>query len=152
MILNFKNKFPWGDPTNFEEKIKSGTKVTTIREDSHNRYKSGQVLHLSTGARTGKYQQFGWGVVHKTERVKIYPEYAITLCDGKNSKDLTDAEMISLAKGDGFETLIDFWRWFNEPFDGKIIHFKFFATEAEAQAYRRKEVVGFFRPDKNIFP
>lgn len=50
MILGFKKQFV--------PKIKFGTKIHTIREDKHNRWKVGNKMHMAIGVRTKKYKQF----------------------------------------------------------------------------------------------
>ena len=44
MILGFKKYFSDRTPTNFVEKILSGKKITTIREDKHKRWKPGMEI------------------------------------------------------------------------------------------------------------
>jgi len=87
MVLGFKQKFPWGEPTCFREKIllcvagaTPGKKVLcdfsqgfqklpkieiypklhTIR--AGNRWKPGQKIHMAYGVRTKNYEQFNKGI------------------------------------------------------------------------------------------
>lgn len=61
MILGFKQKFPWGEPTYFREKILLPTKprilaygaaetwypkIHTMRSDPHNRWKAGRSIQM----------------------------------------------------------------------------------------------------------
>ena len=122
MILNFFKTRQVGKkriPTNFEQKIKNGVKIHTIREDSKNRWKNGKKIHFSTGARSSNYKCFKEGICVSTQNIEInYPEIWI---DGRN---LNEYEILELAINDGFDDTIDFWNWFEyfKDFRGKIIH------------------------------
>ncbi len=61
MILGFKNQF--------EPLILDGTKIHTIREDKHNRWRRGRDIHFATGIRTKNYNQFFSGKCKSTQRV-----------------------------------------------------------------------------------
>jgi hypothetical protein len=135
MILGFQETFPWGGPTGFEQKILSGTKIHSIREDSHGRWKSGRKIHMSYGVRTKNYRCFREDVCESIQTIQI-----------KNAKNgdccvliddslfylrsrtqvgfyvITGNGMIKLAKNDGFGCITDFFKWFNKDFSGKIIH------------------------------
>lgn len=82
MILGFKKTFPWGEPTNFKEKILAGVgymqilsgsiggnltvkiderpKIHTIR--AGNRWKAGDLIHMAYGVRSKNYEQFNKGI------------------------------------------------------------------------------------------
>lgn len=69
MILGFKKVFPWGEPTNFKEKILAGVgygpiagppKIHTIRAGS--RWKAGDLIHMAYGVRSKNYEQFNKGI------------------------------------------------------------------------------------------
>ena len=80
MILGFKTKFPWGEPTFFWQKIIASVPVDPERPHSSpgnmfssyvpkihtirvgNRWKAGQWLHMATGVRTKQYDQFNKGI------------------------------------------------------------------------------------------
>jgi hypothetical protein len=137
MILGFKQKFPWGSPTNFKEKILAGTKIHSIREDPHGRWKPGTKIHMAHGVRTKNYWCF-----RDTECCKsvqsIHINYYYTgypmapsielIIDGElfyklgNKFVEIDRGMIELAKNDGFDSVEDFFKWFDKDFSGKIIH------------------------------
>lgn len=69
MILGFKQQYPWGGPTYFEEKILQGVgiqvpnsptmqvKLHTIRGENC-RIQPGDALHMAYGVRTTHYRQF----------------------------------------------------------------------------------------------
>jgi len=123
MILNFLKGFSANGgtrkPTNFEEKIKKGIKLHTIRIDGGNRWKPGRKIHFSTGARTGRYNCFKEGVCSSVQHISIKDRDIWV--DGKR----LPVDMITwLAINDGFDNIEDFWAWFDQysPFEGKIIH------------------------------
>jgi hypothetical protein len=124
MILSFKKKFPWGKPTNFEEKILKRVKIHTMREDKRGRWKPDVLIHLANGVRTKFYNCFLELVCVSVQYVKIlhyhdrygYPDVFI---DGKQ---LSDPQIDELAKNDGFDSTEDFFKWFNDHFYGKLIH------------------------------
>lgn len=128
MILSFKKQFPWGAPTNFEEKIISGDKIHTIRHDPHNRWISGRKIHMATGVRTKNYRCFDDSksciskqrieiiYVGYSPMIKVYHTETIWTCG--NSTPLFDR----FSKNDGFDSTKDFFRWFDKDFSGVIIH------------------------------
>ena len=122
MVLGFTKTRVRGNsrvPTNFEEKIKKGKKIHTIRWDSKNRWYEGLKIHFATGVRSSKYNCFKEGVCKGTQRIKIQGR-TIFIDDVILSQDEIDL----LIENDGFETEKDFWTWFDTytPFEGKIIH------------------------------
>ena len=54
-----------------------------------------------------------------TQIISIDPDARVIFIDGKQQSKL---DMERLAKNDGFETTDDFWTFFNEPYQGMIIH------------------------------
>jgi len=106
-------------PTNFEEKINNGIKIHTIRLDKHDRWKTGIKIHFATGARSGNYNCFKEGACIDTQKIKIKGRRVFI-----DHVDCTWEEVEVLAKNDGFDSLDDFWAWFDKysPFNGKIIH------------------------------
>ena len=76
MICNFLKKFPKGQhiknkATNFEAKITKGTKIHTMREDVHSRWKVGMEMQLSHGARSKAYYCFKTATLKHIQIVKI---------------------------------------------------------------------------------
>lgn len=124
MILGFSKQFPWGDPTRFVEKIKNKRKIHTLRADPHRRWREGMKIHFATGVRTPEYNQFHSGVCTGVQEISIRhhadshtPDIII---DG--GAMLTKPEKIVLAFNDGFDSYGQFLRWFDEDFEGRIIH------------------------------
>lgn len=127
MILQFKKRFV--------KKIENGTKKHTIREDKHDRWRKGRKIHMATGVRTKNYQQFAEKTCTGTQDISIrYSDdkqlvrviiddhfFGTALFDhGKVFCFLMRLE--NLVRNDGFDSVEDFFEWFNKDFDGKIIH------------------------------
>ena len=118
MVLGFKPQF--------EEPILQGRKKHTIRKDKNDRWKPGMKIHFATGVRTKLYHQFKEGVCISTQKIQILwdnislnGEFVSILVDG-HLIDLDEVE--TLAINDGFEDVSEFLNWFDEDFEGKIIH------------------------------
>ena len=54
-----------------------------------------------------------------TQMITIEPYLRTIKVDGM---ELSKVNMERLSKNDGFETMEDFWTFFNEPYQGMIIH------------------------------
>lgn len=128
MILGFSTKFPWGDPTDFPRKILDGTKIHTARIDQHNRWKPGEFINFAIGVRTKNYKEFALGRCIRVYRITINPELkSVEIDTGRGYKcEFLGADVIHFAQNDGFDSLEDFWRWFNKPFEGKLIYWNIF--------------------------
>ena len=118
MILGFKEQF--------EMPIKKGTKVHSIREDKHNRWKSGILIHFAKGVRTKNYINFMLGQCFSTQKIKIMYNN-IQPCGNTLSVSIDDWELSlneieRLAINDGFDSMDDFLNWFDKDFFGKVIH------------------------------
>ena len=115
MILGFKPCFV--------APILAGTKIHTIREDKHDRWHNGQIIHFATGIRTQKYEQFYSGVCISTQKIIIeHDVHAIgdtVVVIDERVLPLEETEMLS--KNDGFVIHAEFEAWFNKDFIGKII-------------------------------
>jgi len=130
MVLGFKQKFPWGEPTYFREKILAGVgygpivslpKIHTIR--AGNRWRAGDKIHMAYGVRTKNYEQFNKGIpelafVKSVQKIEMWWDRSLyILIDGKYFED-----METLSINDGFNDVMDFQKWFNKKFTGQIIH------------------------------
>lgn len=111
MILSFKPQFV--------PAIVAGVKIHTIRVDAPNRWAPSKRIHFATGVRTSNYQQFYEDECRSVQSVALDPEYKVAVVD---RKVLSDKRLELLAKNDGFASVEDFWKWFDKPFTGKIIH------------------------------
>ena len=126
MILSFKEQF--------KEPILNGVKIHSIRQDQHNRWKIDRIIHMATGVRTKKYQQFAEHICKSIQEIEIFHFESImfankiAVCiDGKvfgqyYDKNRYDYQLNQLAKNDGFKRVSDFFEWFDSDFKGKIIH------------------------------
>lgn len=125
MVLGFlKGFFVDGNkkPTNFEQKILKGIKLHTIRLDDKNRWYSGRKIHFATGVRSSKYNCFKEGFCTGTQLIEInrYGYHTVFI----DSRQLDEYEIENLAINDGFDSVYDFWAWFDQykHIIGKIIH------------------------------
>jgi hypothetical protein len=120
MILSFKKQF--------KQPILDGTKIHTIREDQHNRWWPGYIIHFACGVRTKLYECFKIGKCTRTQ--EIFMTYDWMLHISIDDRELYHPEKELLAKNDGFATYAEFQQWFYEAikanpkdhFKGKIIH------------------------------
>jgi hypothetical protein len=123
MILGFKKQFV--------EPYKSGRKKHTIREDKPNRWRAGRKIQLATGVRSKNYNQYGEEVCKSVQEVWIFNKenYRAIFVDTKLMFEQNDQHtfhpdfMKHFAINDGFDTVAEFWEFFNKrEFFGKIIH------------------------------
>jgi len=124
MILGFKKQFV--------KDIMCGYNIHTIREDPKGRWQPGKKIHFATGTRTKNYNQFKTGVCVSVQKISIC--YHSSVGDMYGSPDIfIDDNLLGvgvgayakrelLAKNDGFYFLLDFYKWFSEDYNGKIIH------------------------------
>jgi len=135
MILSFKQRF--------EHKILGGTKIHTIREDKHDRWKAGNKIHFSTGIRTPGYNCFKVAKCTGIQKIEImWDESGPTVYIGSMPFFYTEKhelgyipvygveQMTMLAKYDGFDLASYFFSWFNKDFKGKIIHWTDFRYDS----------------------
>jgi len=127
MILPFKKIDKNKNPTNFKDKILSGVKIHSIREDAGNRRRIGQKIHCAYGARTKKYDCFLETTVVGIQKFEIKWIGEVNLPWRSwfifvDEKKLDAWGCYELYKNDGFETMGGFLAWFNKSFTGKIIH------------------------------
>lgn len=138
MILGFKKQFV--------PLIVAGTKIHTIREDKHNRWKAGNKIHFATGTRTKHYNQFSEGACVSVQSIILVNHgnfYHCRIQIGENeyihndcvehkhikfyngSFPATTKLLNDLCKNDGL-SWEDFKKWFipneGDKFVGKIIH------------------------------
>lgn len=111
MILGFKQQFV--------DKIMSGHKIHTLREDKKNRWSRYHIIHFATGVRTKDYHCFLTRHCVSVQNITIEPIEKVVYVDGKW---LSDKGIQALVKNDGFDSIQEFWQWFDKPFEGKIIH------------------------------
>lgn len=126
MIIGFKEQF--------RAPILNGTKIHTIREDKHDRWKPGKVIHMSTGVRTKWYNCFKKDmcrniqkirIVHWHNTVHVYVDdwfFGEAFHNKLYDIQTYTPNLKKLARNDGFASVSDFFKWFSNDFEGKIIH------------------------------
>lgn len=126
MVLGFKERF--------KQPILEGKKIHSIREDAHDRWKAGNLIHAATGVRTSKYDCFLTGVCVSVQYVFMtyyFGRLEVSIgSDPYCDQYLHHPAIEQLAKNDGFESYQDFADWFiplieasaDNRFSGKIIH------------------------------
>jgi hypothetical protein len=116
---------------NFYVKSKYKPKLHTIREDKTNRWKAGMKIDFFINVRTKKMFRFAPVLpVVSTQNILITytkTNKAMVFIDDKcfYMQDFSvegNHKMLHLAQNDGFDTIEDFFAYFNEDFTGKIIH------------------------------
>jgi len=137
MILTFSKQ-------QFVDRILSGVKIHTIREDSHNRWKPGRLVQFwfgnprNTRGKVRPYH-FANGVCEHVDPTQIYYEqisfeqyphysYAIDIYTPSEFIDSVKGRSVlnRLAINDGFNDYHELFAWFEGkiPFTGKLIWFK----------------------------
>lgn len=107
-------------------------KIHTIRRDLKNRWKVGNKIHFVINNRTKDRQQFAPIMkVKSIQKIKIEWIPHVNMYHGEE-KDLPIIhidgvkleryDFYKLFENDGFEGYKDFFEWFNEDFEGIIIH------------------------------
>ena len=114
MILGFKKQFV--------EPILAGTKIHTIREDKHRRWKVGNKIQFATGVRTKKYKQFSEKVCTGIQRIEMKWTNEIDMICKIDEIDIIGIEFSKLSRNDGFPFVYEFLNWFSKDFTGVIIH------------------------------
>jgi len=115
MVLGFKKQFL--------DKILNGTKIHTIREDKNRRWQKGVKIQFATGVRTKSYKQFKESVCKWSQAVELYFESREIYLGLNGQMHLLDKKHNEMfAKNDGFDSEDEFWKWFNKPFHGVVIH------------------------------
>ena len=150
MILGFKPQF--------KNPILAGTKIHTIREDRHNRWKAGNTIHFATGVRTKNYNQFDIGLCYAVQPILLVNHgnhYYCKIQTGENeyihndcvehhrgdyhvrfyrrSYPAGESMLNDVCTNDGL-TWDEFKNWFipndGDKFEGKIIHWTDFRYDA----------------------
>lgn len=114
----------------------TNTKAHTIREDKNDRWKVGTMIDFFINVRQKSMFRFAPVLpVISTQKVMIVwfelfgKRMVRVFIDGKSFAMVKFADeliitgnMLELAQNDGFDTIEDFFAYFNEDFKGKIIH------------------------------
>jgi len=114
MILPFNKRF--------KDKILSGIKTSTIRENKHGRWKPGRLAHMATGVRTSAYQCFATSIIKETYPIKVRPkEKRIYLLATDYWAYLTGAALEYFITSEGFDSEAEFWEFFPNDLDGTLM-------------------------------
>ncbi len=101
-------------------------KYHTIREDKPDRWKVGMKIHPVIGNRTKQRFQFAPILECKSiQKIEIRKDSNRSIFPSSIYVDdrlLTHNQVHELAQNDGFDSTEDFFKWFDKPFLGKIIH------------------------------
>lgn len=111
--------------TDFIEYIKEGEKIHTIRKDRRNRWIEDEDIEMIMNGKI-----FFTSYVKKIQKIKIKRvtidadqisprSYPLVIIDGQT---LSFAQLNELSWNDGFKSLEHFFEYFQEPFEGKLIH------------------------------
>lgn len=100
-------------------------KLHTIREDKNNRWQPGTMIDFFINARTKNMFRFAPRIplvslqtIEIKTSFEFMTDYEIVI-DGRS---LSLDEQVDLAHYDGFNTLYDFYVYFKDGFQGKLIH------------------------------
>lgn len=138
MILGFSKVFKMGKtlkgkPTRFKEKIAAGTKIHSMREDRHKRWRVGMSMQLAYGVRTLYYDCF-----KPNEVCKRIDEVEIKYLPGNgtprvtiNGRVLGIMEVVMFAANDGFDSLPDFCEYFHENGTYRLLHWTDFIYDGD---------------------
>jgi hypothetical protein len=129
MILAFKKTFPDSTATDFENKILQGSKIHTLREGE--RWQEGYFIHMATGVRTKKYNQFNTAredlqkCKNTQEVFMTYNKYGALEVTIDDDLYLMQSQIDSLIRNDGL-IREQFIAWFfpkgKDVWSGQIIH------------------------------
>lgn len=127
--LGFEHEF------NLDKLCSSKPKLHTMREDATDRWHAGMMIDFFINCRQKNMFRFAPVLpVVSVQKVtiKYHTNTFLVHIDGKlfffGNRDFTVNEfenykgMLQLAQNDGFDTIEDFFAYFNEDFTGKIIH------------------------------
>lgn len=106
-------------------------KLHSFREDKNNRWKSGVMIDFFINTRTKDMFRFApripvvrtqkVEIMYKTAKLEIYIDDKLysTYCQREKKYD---NKLLVLSQNDGFDTVEEFFEYFNTYFSGKIIH------------------------------
>jgi len=110
------------------EAFKHHPKIHTMREDPHNRWKPGTKIHMVLNNRSPQRFQFAPEILCKgTQKVQIC-HFAKDIYGDRGPEvyiddlSITGDKLLILSQNDGFDTVDDFFAYFNKAWSGKIIH------------------------------
>lgn len=120
-------------------------KIHTIRVDQGKRWKAGTTIHpVINNRRPNRYQFAPCFPCVSTQEIRIewMDKFPSVKIDGKDfyKLDMRDAKLIDwgieqLARNDGFDTIHEFFEYFNKDFLGVLIHFTNFRYFGNTMEY-----------------
>ncbi|WP_432221272.1 hypothetical protein ACRASX_11125 [Flavobacterium sp. TMP13] len=122
---------------NYIAKDKLPTKLHTIREDKNDRWKVGMKIDFFINVRQPNMFRFApvlpvvgiqkveikWFELFGKKLVRIFiNDHSFGSVKFDDSNLIVTGEILALAQNDGFNTITEFFDYFNEDFKGKLIH------------------------------
>lgn len=112
MVIGFNSQF--------KDKILSGIKIHTIRDDVNDRWNKGRTMQMATVVRTKNYNCFKEDVCTGYQRMFLFPEIReIEIYTDYGWVRLLPEDHKQFAKNDGFDSVDSFWEWFLKDANGK---------------------------------
>jgi len=120
--------------TVIEHKVKP--KLHTIREDKTDRWKPGTKIDFFINCRQKNMFRFApvlpvvsvqeieikWFKILEINICRVFIDNKSFACVQFDRELIVTGKMLQLAQNDGFDTITDFFRYFDKDFKGKIIH------------------------------
>lgn len=111
-------------------------KIHTFREDEKDRWKAGNKIDYFINCRQKDMFRFApvlpvvstqkveikWFELFDKKMVRVFIDNKSFACMKFSDEMIITGDMLQLAQNDGFDTIEDFFAYFNEDFKGKIIH------------------------------
>ena len=136
MIAGLDPSIHYPKDYNFLAKDKLPAKLHTMREDEKDRWKAGNKIDYFINCRQKDMFRFApvlpvvstqkveikWFQLFEKKMVKVYIDTLIFGWVKFDDQMYITGDILQLANNDGFDTIEDFFAYFNEDFKGKIIH------------------------------
>lgn len=136
MIAGLDPSIHYPKDYNFIAKDKLPAKLHTMREDEKDRWKAGNKIDYFINCRQKDMFRFApvlpvvstqkveirWYELFDKKMVRVFIDNKSFACVKFDGIMIVTGEMLLFAKNDGFDTIEDFFAYFNEDFKGKIIH------------------------------
>lgn len=139
------------------DKMMINPKIHTMRSDEKNRWKKGNNIHFAINNRQPDRFQFApilecSGIENisintfKRSDAEFLSNDDIIIGEDVfsveiNGKILSKKEVELLSKNDGFDSVEDFFEWFNENWTGKIIHWTTFRYSPESIEVKDEQII-----------
>lgn len=121
---------------NYVAKDKLSHKIHTIREDKNDRWKPGTKIDFFVNCRQVNMFRFApvlpvvsvqkvqimWFNTFGTNVARVFIDDESFACVKFEKEMIVTGKMLQLAENDGFDTIEDFFAYFDKDFTGKLIH------------------------------